>query len=269
MIFVHLINLTFKLTDMKFLKSLKLSLLFALMVGFSACNKEDDAATPEKIDPREAFAFSAENPPVQLPAAMQNSSNQYAQLINTFAGVANAMATYSVYFDVPEDAVFSTTPISAGNARLAGANYQVYTWTFGNGINSFAIAYQLNEDNDDYVYEIFFKDGTDIFYKFLEGRESKSDLSEGSLKWYGLDDSNEVIFTYTWTEKADGSFNMVFDGFEDEIVFDINADGSGAIEIFSGSIINASYTWNAAGTAGTYTSYDDAGNVEELVNWPE
>jgi len=246
------------------LKSYQLGLLALLLVVFYSCNSEEEVA-PEEEDPIAALAFNAQNPPVQLPTAIQNSSNQYAAQVNSFAALANAMAGYSTYFEVPEGAEFSTTPIDAANSRIA-ADVRVYTWTFNDGTTSISYAYQLSEDDTDYVYEIFYKFNEDGFYKLLEGRESKNELVEGSLKWFGLDESNAIIYSYTWKEFANGAFNLIFEGFTQRLVFDIAIDGSGVIEVFEDGVISGKYTWNADGTAGTFTSYTD-GVETDSINW--
>jgi hypothetical protein len=246
------------------LKSLRLSLLSLIFIALFAC-KSDDEVAPEEQDPIEALEFDAQNPPIELPSAMQNSSNQYAATVNGFAASVNALTTYNGYFQVPEGAEYSTTPITGVNERTA-ASFRVYTWTASDGVNSLTYAYQLSEDNDDYVFEIFYKYNSDNYYKLLEGRESKGDLRVGSLSWYGLEENSGVIYSYTWEESSDGSFSMVWDALGQRVTFDIAADGSGLVEVYYDNVIATKITWNAAGTEGTYITYSD-GVAVETINW--
>jgi hypothetical protein len=201
---------------------------------------------------------------------MQNSSNQYTAIVNGFAASVNALTTYNGYFQVPEGAEYSTTPITGVNERTA-ASFRVYTWTASDGVNSVTYAYQLSEDNDDYVFEIFYKYNSDNYYKLLEGRESKGDLRVGSLSWYGLEENSGVLFSYNWEEFVDGSFNMTWSSSNEKVIFNIASDGSGSLGIYeinssSQSIITSQIIWNAAGTEGTYITYSD-GVAVETINW--
>jgi hypothetical protein len=56
-------------------------------------HKEEEVA-PEEQAPIDALAFDAENPPIKLPAALQNSTTAEAVMINSFAASANVITSY-------------------------------------------------------------------------------------------------------------------------------------------------------------------------------
>ena len=249
------------------LNFLKFALYSFLAIIMFACNNDEEVA-PEEAEPSEIFAFDMQNPPIEVPSALQSSTNENAMVINTWLTNANAIASYGAYFQVPEGAVFSTTPISTSgsNNRIASsATVRVYTWTYSDGAQTFTTAYQLTEDANDYIFEIFYDFG-DGFFKLLEGRESKAELMQGSLKWFGFIE-NEEFLSYQWEESSNGNFefNIIIDSSTIQIL--ANADGSGEINSFSDNVLNANYSWNAAGTSGTYTLYDEEGNIVETFNW--
>lgn len=249
------------------LNFLKFALFSLVAVSMLACNSDEEVA-PENEEPVVAFAFDAQNPPIEVPTALQSSTNENAMMINSLLASANALASYGTYFQVPEGAEFSTTPISTSNTnnRVASvASVKVYTWTYSDGTQTFTTAYQISEDPNDYIFEIFFNSG-DGFVKLLEGRESKAELMQGSLKWFGFIDSEELL-SYEWNELANGNFefNLISGSFKTEIL--VNTDGSGEINSFTDTVINATYTWNAAGTSGTYILYDSEGNIADTFTW--
>ncbi len=244
---------------------LKFALFSFLAVSMSACNNDDEVA-PEDEEPVVAFAFDAQNPPIEVPSALQSSTNENAIAINGILASANVLSSYGAYFDIPEGADFSTTPISTSNSRVASSgNVRVYTWTYSDANGTYTTAYQTSEDANDYIFEIFFNFG-DGFTKLLEGRESKNDLKQGSLKWFDFS-GGDTYLTYEWEEFANGDFEFNFITFSFRYEILVNADGSGAISSFTDNVINASYTWNAGGTAGTYTSYDSEGNISDTFDW--
>ena len=244
---------------------LKFALFSFIAVSMLACSKDDEVA-PEEEEPVAAFAFDAQNPPLEVPTALQSSTNESALAINSVLAQANIISSYGAYFDVPEGAEFSTTPISTTNSRVANVTgVRVYTWTYNDGQNSFTTAYQLSEDDNDYIFEIFYNFG-DGFFKLLEGRESKDAQRKGSLKWFDFS-GGDTFLTYDWEEFENGDFEFNFITFSFKYEILVNADGSGEINSFYEDALDAKYTWNAGGTAGTYTTYDDEGNITGTFDW--
>ena len=241
--------------------------LLAIALFAFACNNEE-AQPNQQEEAAEVFEFSAENPPVDLPTAMQNSSTPEAQMINGFVASLNSISAYGAYFDIPEDAEFSTTPVSTSGGRTAAlADVQVYTWTYADGQQSFTIAYQLSETTTQYKFEIFFNYNGEGFTKVLEGQESKDASRDGNLKWYVAELGADPIYVYSWKDNADGSFSAKFEGESYLLSYEIAADGSGEIEQSFDGVPFVTYTWNAEGTAGTVVYYDGDGNVTDTINW--
>ncbi len=244
---------------------LKFALFSFIALILLACSKEDEMA-PEDEEPVVAFAFDAQNPPIEVPSSLQSSSNENAIAINGILANANILSSYGAYFDVPEGAEFSTTPINTSNSRVAGtSNVKIYTWSYSDANGTYKMAYQISEDTNDYIFEIFFNYG-DGFTKLLEGRESKDALRKGSLKWFDFS-GGDTYLTYEWEEFSNGDFEFNFITFSFKYEILVNADGSGEINSFYENTIEANYTWNANGTGGTYTTYDSEGNITGTFDW--
>lgn len=129
------------------------------------------------------------------------------------------------------------------------------------------LAYQLSETTTDLKFEIFLNQNDEGFYKILEGSASKAESRKGNLKWYAQALGNELVAIYSWEDKADGSFNMTFEGLDYLLTFDIAADGAGTIQQSFDGDLYVRYTWNAAGTGGTVTYFDSEGNITDSSDW--
>lgn len=245
----------------------RFSLFFSLCLLAFACSK-DEEVQPKQEEIVDPFEFNAQNPPIEIPAGLQNSSAPEAQMINSFIASANGITAYGGYFNIPENAEVSTTPITAANGRSAMLeDVKVYTYTYSGGGETVTLAYQLTETADYLKFEIFLEENGGGYYKFLEGQESKADARDGYLSWYAAEWGTDPVYTYTWQDNADGSFSMRFEGLDYLLTFEIAADGSGDISQYFDGNISAKYTWDAAGTGGTVTYYDSSGAVTETYNW--
>jgi len=254
---------------MKFYSRLLAVLAFALI--FTACSKDDEDVSPQQELEEASLAFDQQNPPVEVPTAIQSSDAPEAQAISGFITQVNQMSTYTAYFEVPEGAEKSSDPIetnSGGRIAATQEDVLVYTWSTSDGQgNTVTAAYQVSEDDDFYYFEYFLKYNDEPFISVVKGAESKSELKEGYLEWFsesGTDGS--YLFRYEWEESADGTFSFNFLGFDSKVSLVISPDGSGVIQSYDGGVIQAEYTWNADGTAGTYTLYEN-GEVSDTDSW--
>lgn len=252
------------------MKIVKNILLAFIAIGLiTACSK-DEEAKPEQELKEASFGFDAEDPPIEVPTALETSDNEQAQQIATYLNSINSITTYTSYFNAPDDAEVSNTPINTGTSggRMSATqeNVVVYTWTYTQGDESVTYAYQVSEDNQFYYFEYFIKYNDDPYLSLIKGAESKADLKEGYLEWFSDYGSDEYLLRYEWTENADGSFVFNYYASSYTIELNIAADGSGTIDYYESGNLFANYTWNAAGTEGSYTTYDSEGNAT-TVNW--
>lgn len=250
----------------------KITLLIAVcsLLFITSCGKDDGDVTVDltEVD----FGFDVSNPPIDqtIISNLSGSSDPNAAQIGGQLTVANLMTVWLSFFNQPDGAQQTNVPIGT-----CGGDALVYTYTVSSGSESFSIAYQICDADDKYIFQIFFSQNDDPFELFLYAEESKSDLRQGFMELYttslgGEVSGSEVVLKYTWNENSDGSFDFVVTDAEGDykLTINVNADNSGSLAIEEGGVIYYEATWNADGTAGTYTYYDSEGNETESGNWP-
>jgi len=254
---------------MKHLKKFSLLLLgFGLLFSIS-CSDDDEDSTVDLADVE--FAFDASNPPIdqEVINALSSSTDPNALQISSNLTAANAMTAWLSLFQQPSGAQSSNVPIGT-----CGGDAIVYTYTGDTGSESFTVAYQICETSSAYIFQIFLSDGSSAPQEFIYAQQSKSGF-EGYMEVYGAaigisDISTDVVIRYDWMENSDGSFTYTVSdtniGFL--ISIDINSDNSGEVEYVIDGDLYYEATWNASGTAGTYTYYNTDGSVLDSGNWP-
>jgi hypothetical protein len=242
----------------------KLMIASILVLALLACGSDDEVITPDDTELIIALSFSAQNPPVNVPGPLNASNNQRAKEIVDILRSANAITLYDSYFNVPDDAQISKTPVAG--STFQSANTTVYSWIFNDGSQFVNTAYQISEVEGDHKFEIYFDYG-DGLAKSLEGKESSNELHNGFLLDYGLNGSNQVQLDYQWSESSSLGFNISLVNAGRHIEIKVEADNSGSAEVFIDNIPSRSYKWNGAGTSGTYTEYDSNGIVSQSGEW--
>lgn len=254
---------------MKHLKKITLFLsVFALLFSIS-CSKDDEVgADLTEVE----FSFDASNPPIDqtIISNLSMLGDNNAATIAGHLSTANGMSNWLSFFQENPNAVQSNTPIGS-----CGGSALVYTYTASAEGETISIAYQICESTDKYVFQIFVSENGGDFQELIYAEETKDDLRNGYMEIFGADPSdsdlgNTAVFRYTWTEATDGSFEFTassdLGGYL--LTIDVNSDQSGELSYTIDGDLIYEATWNAAGTAGTYTYYDGEGNVEDSGNWP-
>ncbi len=256
----------------------KLFLMLSIVALITSCGSDDEAPAPQ-IENAE-LAFSSQNPPIEIPSALTTSSDQNAAQINGQLQIVNSISNFFATFEAPDGAEKSDTPVGrkSSNGRIAASQEEVVVYTYtattfddeGNSV-TVSVAYQITDTGDDYTFEIFYKfDGGD-FIPYLYAQESKSSLREGYLIVYNIfDDQNpgtESLVRFDWEENSDGVFNFSYDIFTARVELVINPDNSGSMELFNDGVKSFTGTWNATGTAGTFTYYNEDGSVSSTGEW--
>jgi hypothetical protein len=241
------------------------ALLLSAVVIASACSDDDDKKSSLESA---KLSFTANTKAIEAPEAMQNSDNEYAQMANGWVQVANGMTQYLGYMEAPAGATKSSSRITAGNARAkAGGDVLVYTWT--DEQTGYSIGYQISEESDKYVFEIFLRESGSVWVKYFYAEEKK-DRSAGLMEIYNIwgDNTSEVIFKYAWTRSGD-ILTLTFSDSSDEssLVITVNEKtGAGSVTSFNGNIKTYEMIWDAQGN-GTWTYYDAEGNVDDSGTW--
>jgi hypothetical protein len=246
-----------------------------LMIAFSAvvfsCSKDDDPTPAKSLeDVKLSLTTEGSAKPVEAPAAMAASSNQYAMQATGYVTSVNQITAYLSYFEAPATAVKSNTRITAKNGRVAATktDYLVYTWTDAN--YDISVAYQISEQNGKYVFEIFTKTGSTDWLLYLYAEE-KTDGSEGLMKVYdSLFGDGSLIITYTWKHTGDVlDFAMISEtpGTSLKINISINTKTkAGSVEYIVDDAKFYTMEWDAKGN-GSWKLFEEDGTVADNGTW--
>jgi len=246
------------------MKITKALLLLAVVVA-SACSDDDDDKKSSLESAK--FSLASKGTVVTAPAALKESEDPYASMANGWIEMANGMTQFFGYFEFPEGAAKSSTRITASNARVKDTgDVLVYTWE--DEQTGTSIAYQVSEESDRYVWEIFTKSTGANWLKVLHAEEKK-DKSAGLVKVYNVEGDNPsaVIFAYEWTVDGD-IFTLKFSDGTDENVFLITVNvktGAGGVVATENGVKTYEMTWDAQGN-GSWTFYED-GEVSDSGTW--
>jgi hypothetical protein len=244
------------------------ALLLSAAIIASACSDDDDKKSSLE---NAKLSFAQDATVIEAPAGLQNSSDEHAQMANQWVMLANGMTQYFSFMQFPEGASKSNTRITAANGRTKQTgDVLVYIWS--DDQSGYSIGYQVSEESDKYVWEIFLKENGGDWLKYFHAEEKK-DRSAGLMKVYdiygdGGDNTSAVIFQYEWA-RANGELTLTFsDSFSDsvlEIVINENT-GAGSVVSIEDGITTYEMTWDAAGN-GTWTYYDETGEVSDSGTW--
>lgn len=242
--------------------------IFGASLIFSACSNEDEGAVDPQTESLEevTLSFSAESESaIEVPASMSSSNNQYAQMAVGYVNMVNQIGVYTSFFTPPSNAEKSSQPISTSNARTSASQkeYLVYKWSY----EGYSVAYQLSDDGDNYVWEIFWKEGDGEYKNYIYAEESKT-KKKGSMKIYDIfQGSGDVLYLYAWEKFDSGAFTLTSafpsDGFSYTV--NVNADASGSVEYIVDDEKMYAMTWTSQGS-GTWTSYSN-GKVAQEGSW--
>ncbi|MEM6525453.1 MAG: hypothetical protein AAGF85_08010 [Bacteroidota bacterium] len=214
------------------------------------------------------------------PSGLSTSTDPQATQINSLLQAANLSAVWFQLFEAPAGAAKSNTPIggkSGKNGRTA-ESVVVYTWTADDGAgNTWTVAYQIGESGSNYTFEIFFQFNESDFERIIYAEESKDDLANGFMEIYSLSlfgdeiSDDDYFFRFEWTENAIGLKTFTYEDSEQsfQVFITVNPDGSGSVSAREATQVYYEATWNATGTAGTYTFYDSSGEIIDSGVWPE
>lgn len=261
-----------------------LARLFTLLLITSlitACGDDDNDVAPEPSIEEASLAFDAQNPPVEIPAGLQQTNDQNASVIASQLNLVNGLSTsFSGFFQAPAGAEKSTTPVGRSiNGRTSATNNEVVVYTYTSSFTdpetnqtiTTTVAYQITDLGTDFLLELFFRFNDGEFVKYLEGKESKGPLRNGYLEIfpsaYDGEQATEAAITFEWNEFADGLFEFSYFTETARVDISVNPDNSGNMEWYQSGSLYFTATWNAAGTAGTYAYYDN-GTQYESGEWP-
>lgn len=240
------------------------ALLFSAAIALAACSDDDDKKSSLESA---KFSLAAKSAVIAAPEALTESEDEHAMMANSWIQLANGMTQYLGYFELPDGAAKSSTRITASNARVKDTgDVLVYTWE--DEQSGWSIAYQVSEESDRYVWEIFIKQAGSDWLKYFHAEETK-DQTAGSMKVYDIygDSPSTVVFSYEWLRVGD-LFTLTFsDGTDDNVfIIEVNVKtGAGSVVSKENGVKTYEMTWDAQGN-GTWTYYQD-GEVSDSGTW--
>lgn len=217
-----------------------------------SCTKEEENPVSQLEDIQFVFANQDEDL-VQIPEGLANSEFGYASLAQGWLQYANNLtSTYAALFEIPGNAVKTSQPINAANARITGgAEYLVYKWEYGG--NGFA--YQIHQDGSKYVLEILTKsEGSDwMLYLYVE---QDAEGKNGLLRAYESEQIGGLVWVYTWQTVGDIlKINFGTSETVPTVKLEVNNQtGAGWMEYYNEGSREYKIQWNADGS-GSWTCY--------------
>ncbi len=255
-------------------------MVFVMLFIAAACGDDDDGASVAPDLDNTEFTFDASEPPIEIPSALSSSTNQEALTINSYLQLANGMSGWLGLLEAPQGATKSNIPVGRKGSKNGRTQEDVVVYTWINDVGSgttFTVSYQISESATAYIFETFWKINDGDFVRVLYAEESKDELRNGFMEVYAFtpfDTDSGVLtesyfFRYEWNENAAGQFNFSIVDSESDFRIEVvvNPDGSGLLTYELGGTRLYEATWNAAGTSGTYTTYDFDGEVVDSGSW--
>ncbi|MEN7549098.1 hypothetical protein AAG747_14340 [Rapidithrix thailandica] len=246
------------------MKKFQLVILTTLLTSlfFTSCSKDDDEAPqPEPSLEEVKFALLNEFEEFTAPQGLQDYDNIHAEQAISDINEANAIRAYfTTYFDIPEGAEKSNTPIASSEGK-----YIVYKWEEDNK----SIALQLSQQGDEYLMEVFIRKKDNAPYQlFIEARQPKAG-KKFQLKQFDLEEK-QVRATFLWEKREKESTYVSHTrpaGAKQEWNFYADASGKTA-NSFDGKLFYI-IQWDAEGKGSwqDFNPYD--GKETGKGSWPE
>jgi hypothetical protein len=240
---------------------IKCLLLFVGLFAFSCSKDQDPSPALESITPIFAQSSAGFHPP----SAMTSSHDDYARLAVGYINAANAITSYSSYFQIPAGATKTTTKITATNGRINNSeDFVAYEWLGGQWGDK--IALQISEQDDHYTWEIFVKPGQGNYLKYIHAEENK-DKSGGSFKIFNIYDINpsSLLLNFAWTRSGDTDKITVIQG-NGKVELTVNTKTkAGSLNFYMVNVKLYEMTWDATGN-GIWKHFDN-GSLTDSGTW--
>lgn len=194
---------------------------------------------------------------IEVPSAMQNSTNVHAITANSYIQFANSFEYYSVFY----------TPPSTRLGKIL--DEWTKTWTS----QGMTIDMNYFENSDNYGWKVYLtgtQDGQVLDnWLFMDAIQNYDD-SYGTMKMYDFSNSN-VALEWNWMTDSDNVYNFDFYTWDDvnsyKLEIDSNDDNSGELIQYESEdgntfIAQLKIEWTSAGT-GNWWQYDSSGAVTD------
>jgi hypothetical protein len=246
---------------MQWMKRNNLWLTILALLLLASCSSDDDPAGPSG-DTAPEFPGSDLN--VTVPAAMSQSTNQYAMMANSFIAMANAVSAHVGYLAPP-----STRDENGGPPWE-------YTWEINQPPMVMTWTLIVDEDTENYTWDVYIDgtDGVEVLenYHYYHAEESKS-TGCGSFTFFDYESDDTMMWSWCTDEFDIFEFTMLItEGSEqDQMIITSESSGAGTLDVMNSSIVRDDwcmewhFDWNAAGD-GNWISYVDC-VVDDSGSW--
>lgn len=231
-----------------------------LIVGCSKDDKDKEGSTPTgPTVADDAPTFKTHK--VELPENMKNSSDEHAQMVVGYTGLANLFsASLNGYF----------VPPSLNKASGDGPWQHVWQK------DDLSVTVLIKKLTDRYTWEVSYtgQDDEHVYQNFIAFRAEQA-LDERSGVFYMYDPETALVLgQYSWFLDDNDAlhFEVSADNFIKGVKFVgmVNTNRSGMLELFNTlgetDILQKKYQWDSAGS-GEWWEYDAAGTLLNSGTW--
>lgn len=243
---------------MKKLKIISLATTILFLLFSMACNKDENENPDPQNDPQE---FTVET--VTIPDAMAQSQDPGAIQAASYVNMANGMSAYGAMM----------TPPKKSAVRLKNTNDEIVTWDMNDGSgNVYSVTLKITETSSYIRWEMII-DGTFdglvlTNFTYMVAEEYK-DGSGSSFTVYDFENPGSIFMKLTWYVSGGTTYFTLEVPQEILVTIEVNADGSGLIEVREWEngqyLLSFMAQWTVAGT-GEYWEYD-AGVLVDQGSW--
>lgn len=231
---------------MRVFKLITTVLILGLLLAACSSDKKDNG-TNQQEQPPEGLSIE----PVQLPASMTQSSDQYAQTVVSYVNLINLFQYWTGNL-MPRGQVGK---VGLVESTTDGPPW-VYTWT-QQGVTAKLVI----DIKDNQYHWVLTYSGTIEGYQYNNAKvlEAWEDMdgTSGKMVLYDPEDNSESA-EWSWQKDENGTVTVNYkeSSGSSEITVVQNADLSGSLEVYEDSKLTFKATWNADGS-GTWWTYEN------------
>jgi hypothetical protein len=246
------------MTYQRFICLLAVVLILGLVSG---CSK-DKSTEPNESAPQ----FVPKT--VTVPQAMQQSSDQMAQMSMSYISMANAMSNFASYFTPP--------PLAKSNGGLDATGWEKKWQEDGMTVTLTA------SENDTGFQWIVKLDGTSLSegttfndFTFLQIEQNENGTAGQFILFDFVNNTSEMAIHWVWTNYPGNPLYFVCTFYDDgvpdtKLEITSNPDKSGELKFYeyinNVFVLDFHTSWTATGS-GAWWSYDNLGNITDQGTW--
>ncbi len=232
-----------------------LTLIFGLLLLSCSDDKKDNTTGPAE-EPPETVTVET----IEVPQAMQQSTDQYAQLTVQYIQLVNYLQQLAINLQPPAQmGKVAQTPLTNDGPPW------IYTWTDGTITATLTITIEDNLYHWKLTYSGIIEgvqfDNVTVFEAWAD-----QDGTYGKFIWYDTN-TKEKIAEWVWDKDDQGVLSFTYTDYEngDKIIIKQNPDLSGVLEVYENNLLTFKAQWNADGS-GSWWTYEN-GSLTDSGTW--